>query len=128
MGFKELLSQIQARDLTPELWIEPEVVGIRSVVAQKLPDSAFFQREDGHRIVEKGRYQLDYRQQAVRDHMNGIIHHLITDFGVGYFKFDYNIQVTQGTDINCFSPGSGQLDHNRAYLRWVNEGMMRLMQ
>jgi alpha-galactosidase len=53
--------------------------------------------------------------------MHGIIGRLVTEFGVGYFKFDYNIEVTQGTDINCSSPGSGQLDHNRAYLAWVNE-------
>ncbi|PLB50652.1 glycoside hydrolase [Aspergillus steynii IBT 23096] len=120
MGFKELLAQLQARGLAPGLWIEPEVVGIRSVVAQQLPEDAFFQR-DGRRIVEKGRYQLDYRHQAVRDRMHGIIHRLITDYGVGYFKFDYNIEVTQGTDISCSSAGSGQLDHNRAYLRWVSE-------
>lgn len=120
MGFKELLSRLKARGLTPGLWIEPEVIGVRSVVARQLPEDSFFQR-DGHRIVEKGRYQLDYRHKAVRDRMDGIIHHLVTDYGVGYFKFDYNIEVTQGTEISCSSPGSGQLDHNRAYLRWVSE-------
>ncbi|KAK1142244.1 hypothetical protein N8T08_007988 [Aspergillus melleus] len=120
MGFKELLSQLKTRGLIPGLWIEPEVVGVRSVVAQQLPEDAFFRR-DGHRILEKGRYQLDYRQQVVRDHMGGIIHRLVTDYGVGYFKFDYNIEVTQGTDVSCSSPGSGQLEHNRAYLRWVSE-------
>ncbi|KAL2812296.1 glycoside hydrolase superfamily [Aspergillus granulosus] len=119
-GLKHLLTQLKDRGLTPGLWIEPEVVGVRSVVANQLPSEAFFQR-DGQRIVEKGRYQLDFRHPAVRERMHGIIHRLVTDFGAGYFKFDYNIEVTQGTDINTSSPGSGQLDHNRAYLAWVNE-------
>lgn len=119
-GLRHLLGQLRERGLIPGLWIEPEVIGVRSVVADQLPYEAFFQR-DGHRVVEKGRYQLDFRHPAVRDRMHGIIGRLVNYFGVGYFKFDYNIEVTQGTDINCSSPGSGQLDHNRAYLRWVNE-------
>ncbi|RLL98920.1 hypothetical protein CFD26_106567 [Aspergillus turcosus] len=119
-GFKNLLTQIRNKGLIPGLWIEPEVIGVRSVVAKQLPHEAFFQR-DGHRIVEKNRYQLDYRHPAVRERMSAVIHRLVTEYGVGYFKFDYNIDVTQGTDINCSSPGSGQLGHNRAYLSWVNE-------
>ncbi|KAH3066407.1 hypothetical protein KXW16_005768 [Aspergillus fumigatus] len=119
-GFKALLSQIRNKGLIPGLWIEPEVIGVRSAVAKQLPNEAFFQR-DGHRIVEKNRYQLDYRHPAVREHMSAVIHRLVTEYGVGYFKFDYNIDVTQGTDINCSSPGSGQLGHNRAYLQWVDE-------
>ncbi|KAE8313465.1 glycoside hydrolase superfamily [Aspergillus transmontanensis] len=120
MGFRELLLHLKTKGLTPGLWIEPEVIGVRSVVAEQLPYEAFFQR-NGQRIVEKGRYQLDYRHAAVREHMHAVIHRLVTEYGVGYFKFDYNIEVTQGTDINCSSPGSGQLDHNRAYLQWVTE-------
>ncbi|KAE8382011.1 glycoside hydrolase superfamily [Aspergillus bertholletiae] len=120
MGFRELLLQLKAKGLTPGLWIEPEVIGVRSVVANQLPNEAFFQR-NSQRIVEKGRYQLDYRHPAVQEHMHAVIHRLVTEYGVGYFKFDYNIEVTQGTDINCSSPGSGQLDHNRAYLYWVGE-------
>ncbi|KAL3443111.1 glycoside hydrolase superfamily [Aspergillus insuetus] len=119
-GLKHLLTQLKEKGLTPGLWIEPEVVGVRSVVANQLPDEAFFQR-DGQRIVEKGRYQLDFRHPAVRERMHGIIHRLVTEFGAGYFKFDYNIEVTQGTDVDTSSPGSGQLGHNRAYLAWVNE-------
>ncbi|KAL4804609.1 glycoside hydrolase superfamily [Aspergillus unguis] len=119
-GLKHLLVQLRERGLTPGLWIEPEVVGVRSIVANQLPDEAFFQR-DGHRIVEKGRYQLDFRHPAVTSRMHGIIHRLVTEFGAGYFKFDYNIDVTQGTDIDTSSSGAAQLEHNRAYLNWVNE-------
>lgn len=43
---------------------------------------------------------------------------LVNEYGVQYFKFDYNVEITQGTDVNS-SAGAGQLGHNRAYLEWV---------
>lgn len=118
MGFRNLLDKIKEAGLKPGLWVEPEVVGERSVVAKTLPAEAFFQR-DGKRIVEKRRYQLDYRHPAVRKRMDEVIHRLVMDYGARYFKLDYNVEITSGTDVDCFSPGSGQLGHNRAYLSWV---------
>jgi len=117
-GFKSLLGKIRAKGLIPGVWVEPEVIGVRSVVANQLPPDAFFQ-ENGQRIVEKGRYQLDYRHPEVIKRMDKVIDNLVLNYGVGYFKFDYNIEVIQGTDANSFSPGDGQLGHNRAYLAWV---------
>lgn len=118
-GFQTLLQKIKAAGLTPGLWLEPEVVGVRSVVATRLPDTAFFQ-ECGRRIVERGRFQLDYRHAEVRRWMDSVIHDLVDGLGVGYFKFDYNIEVVQGTDVDgLFSAGAAHLEHQRAYLLWV---------
>jgi alpha-galactosidase len=119
-GFKSLLDTIRSRGMIPGLWLEPEVIGARSVVASQLPLDAFFQ-ERGERIVEKGRYQLDYRHPAVQARMEKVVDNLVLNYGVGYFKFDYNIEVVQGTDMNSCSTGAGQLGHNRAYLDWVNK-------
>ncbi|KAK8071441.1 hypothetical protein PG997_011644 [Apiospora hydei] len=119
MGFKNLLDKIRAAGLKPGLWVEAEVIGVRSAVADALPPAAYFQR-DGERILEKNRYQLDFRHPAVIERMDGVIDRLVTSYGVAYFKFDYNIEVTQGTDVASSSPGAGQLAHNRAYLRWVS--------
>ena len=119
-GFKKLLDTISAKGLVPGLWLEPEVVGVRSVVAKSLPDEAFFQ-ENGQRVLERGRYQLDYRHTEVRKRMSSVIDNLVTNYGVGYFKFDYNIEVVQGTDVNTTSPGAAHLEHQRAYLSWVRQ-------
>ncbi|KAK7947106.1 Melibiase subfamily [Apiospora aurea] len=119
MGFKNLLDKVRAAGLKPRLWVEAEVIGIRSAVADALPLAAYFQR-DGERILEKDRYQLDFRHPAVIERMDGVIDRLVTSYGVAYFKFDYNIEVTQRTDVACSSPGAGQLAHNRAYLRWAS--------
>jgi len=122
MGFNNLLAKIREAGLKPGLWVEAEVIGIRSSIARALPDEAFFQR-DGERVLEKNRYQLDFRHPAVIQRMNEVIDRLVRVNGAEYFKFDYNIEVTQGTDVNCSSAGVGQLDHNRAYLAWV-EGLL----
>ncbi|KAF4963477.1 hypothetical protein FSARC_8526 [Fusarium sarcochroum] len=118
-GLEQTISKIQDAGMVPGLWIETEVMGIKCPAAKILPPEALFQR-NGQRLVEHGRYQLDYRHPEVISRMNGIIHHLVRDFGVGYFKFDYNIDITQGTDVNASSPGDGLLKHNRAYLTWIN--------
>lgn len=118
-GFKNLLDKIRERGLKPGLWVETEVVGYKSVVADRLPHEAFFQR-DGERILEKGRYQLDYRHPEVTKWMDSVIDNLVQNYGAKYFKFDYNIQVVSGTDVNCSSAGVGAFEHGRAYLRWIN--------
>ena len=117
-GFKTLLDKIRAKGLIPGLWLEPEVVGVRSTVAKTLLDDAFFQ-ECGQRVLERGRFQLDYRHPEVRKHMSAVIHNLVANYGAGYFKFDYNIEVIQGTDTHTTSSGMAHLEHQRAYLSWV---------
>jgi alpha-galactosidase len=117
-GLKATLDAIRAKNMIPGIWVEPEVVGIRSPVADQLPSECFFQ-ENGKRIIEKARHQLDYRHPDVIKRMDSIIDDLVINYGLGYFKFDYNVDIVHGTDVNTFSPGSAALDHNRAYLKWI---------
>ncbi|KAM0544216.1 hypothetical protein ACHAPJ_011905 [Fusarium lateritium] len=118
-GFKTLMYKIKSKGLIPGLWLEPEVVGVRSVVGDRLPEDAFF-HENGQRIIERGRFQLDYRHPEVRAWMTKVVDRLVVHYGAGFFKFDYNIEVVQGTDSpGSSSAGANQLLHQRAYLDWV---------
>jgi len=45
----------------------------------------------------------------------------VREYGVGYFKFDYNIDGGTGTEVGADSFGDGLLEHNRAYLTWIDE-------
>ena len=122
-GLSKVMAVIREHGMIPGLWIEPEVVGVRSPAADELPEEAFFCR-DGKRLIENGRYQLDYRHPAVIGKMDKTIDGLIADFGVGYFKFDYNINIGPGTDVSSGSPGDGLLGHNRAFSAWL-DGILR---
>lgn len=102
------------------LWLEPEVIGMDSPLAQKLPDSAFFQRH-GERVGDSGRYLLDFRSSAARAHVTETVDRLIDDFNVAFFKFDYNTIPGVGTDAHAESVGDGLLGHCRAYLDWLDD-------
>lgn len=117
-GLAEVTDRIRALGMTPGLWLEPEVVGLRSPLAARLPDEAFFRR-DGVRVVEHGRYHLDLRHPAAAGHLDRVVDRLVADYGVGYLKLDYNINPGPGTDTGG-GAGAGLLGHERAYLRWLD--------
>ncbi|GLW31004.1 glycoside hydrolase family 36 protein [Actinoplanes regularis] len=118
-GLEEVLGRIRDHGLTPGLWLEPEVIGVRSPVADKLPDAAFLQR-GGARVVEHGRYHLDLRHPAAVAHLDEVVDRLVEQLGAGYFKLDYNVDPGTGTDVDADSPGAGLLGHNRAHLDWLD--------
>ncbi|MGO4587405.1 glycoside hydrolase family 36 protein [Paenarthrobacter sp. 2TAF44] len=122
-GLAGLIAEIRAAGMKPGLWLEPEVVGARSRIAEQLPAEAFFVRS-GQRIKEWGRYQLDLRHPAAKSHLDGVVDRLMADFDLAYLKLDYNVDIGAGTDLNG-ATGAGLLEHNRAYLEWVSAVMDR---
>ncbi|MFI5554422.1 glycoside hydrolase family 36 protein [Streptomyces sp. NPDC051738] len=124
-GIRAVLDRIRERGMVPGLWLEPEVVGVRSPIAAELPPEAFFQR-DGVRLAEQGRHQLDLRHPAARAHLDKTVDRIVGDWGVGYLKLDYNIVVDPGTCApGDLAPGAGLLGHAQAYLEWLSEVLDR---
>ncbi|MBB2948317.1 alpha-galactosidase [Actinoplanes lutulentus] len=117
-GLEEVIGRIRGHGMIAGLWLEPEVIGVRSPMADKLPLEAFLQR-GGVRVVEHGRYHLDLRHPAAVAHLDEVVDRVVEQFGVGYFKLDYNIDPGVGTDLDAESPGAGLLGHNRAHLAWL---------
>lgn len=118
-GLAATLREIVDAGMRPGLWLEPEVVGVRSPLADRLPADAFFSR-GGRRLTETGRHHLDYRCPAVREHMDAVVDRLVGGMGVRYLKLDFNISMAPGTDARDASPGVGLLGHQRAYLAWLD--------
>ncbi|HET6860882.1 MAG TPA: glycoside hydrolase family 36 protein, partial [Streptomyces sp.] len=119
-GIHEVLDRIRERGMTPGLWLEPEVIGVRSPMAKSLPDEAFFRR-DGVRVTEAGRHHLDLRHPAARAHLDEVVDRLAGEWGVGYLKLDHNIDPGSGTGAHPGeTPGAGLLGHNRAQLDWLD--------
>nr|WP_269330033.1 glycoside hydrolase family 36 protein [Kineosporia babensis] len=123
-GLQEVIEAVRAHGLVPGLWLEPEVIGINSPMAEKLPREAFLQRNQ-ERVVEHHRYHLDLRHPAAVEHLNGVVDRLVEEFGIGFFKLDYNINPGPGTDLDADSPGAGLLEHNRAHLAWLDAVLER---
>ena len=118
-GLGEVIERIHQRGMVPGLWLEPEVIGVDAPIARELPDDAFLTRH-GIRVAEHGRYLLDLRNPLARQHLDDTVDRLVTDFGVGFFKFDNNTMTGPGTDKGGTSLGHGLLEHQRALLDWLD--------
>ena len=119
-GFKKVFDYIREKGMRPGLWVEPEDIGIASEKLADFDDSAFFCRHC-KRVIERGRHQFDMRNEKVRAHLTAIIDRLVADYGVEYFKFDYNIDAGVGTEVNSDSFCDGLYESGLAAVKWIDE-------
>ena len=118
-GLKEVTDYIRQKGMIPGVWLELEVMGICCEKAKRVPDEWFFIRH-GRRVYDRSRFQLDFRNPEVIAHANEVIDRLVKEYGVGYIKMDYNIEPGIGTEYKADSFGDGLLQHERAYLQWLD--------
>ena len=119
-GFKEVFEYIRKKGMKTGLWVEPEDIGVSSEKLTEFDDDAFFVRH-GKRVIDRGRYQFDLRNPKVRKHLTRIIDRLISDYGLEYIKFDYNIEAGVGTELNADSFGDGLYENGLATVAWIDE-------
>lgn len=119
-GIKKVFDYIKDKGMLPGIWLEIEVIGINCPILNEFDDDCFFMRH-GKRIVNRGRYQLDFRNGKVRRFASDTVARVVEDYGAEYIKFDYNTTPGVGTEVNADSFGDGLLEHNRAYLDWIRE-------
>lgn len=123
-GIKEVFDYIKSKGMIPGIWLEIESMGVRCPILDQFTDDCFFVRH-GRRVVVRGRYQLDFRSEKVREFATSVIDRVVNEYGVGYIKTDYNIDGGVGTEVEADSFGEGLLEHNRAYLSWLEEMLDR---
>jgi len=119
-GFKKVFDHIRQKGMRPGLWVEPEDIGIGSEKVAEFDDDAFFVRH-GVRVTERGRHQFDMRNEKVRAHLTAIVDRLVADYGIEYFKFDYNIDAGVGTERNSDSFGDGLYESGLAAVKWIDD-------
>jgi alpha-galactosidase len=118
-GIEEPLNYIKSKGMIPGLWLELENMGIDCPVVKRVSDDCFFKRH-GKPVIDHGRYQLDFRNPMVIKHSDEVIDRLVKEYGIGYIKMDYNIDAGVGTETDADSFGDGLLQHNRAYIKWID--------
>ena len=121
-GLKAVFDYVKSKGMVPGIWLEIEVMGINCPLAKIWPDDRFFMRH-GRRVIDHGRYQLDFRNPDVREFATGVVDRLISEYGIGYIKTDYNIEGGIGTELDSDSFGDGLLEHNRAFFAWIKSIM-----
>ncbi len=111
-GLASLMTRIRARGMRPGLWLEPEVVGVRSPVATELPESAFMTR-GGVRVASHDRYFLDQGDEDARAFVDSTLDRVLGEYGAEYVKWDYNVTPGAGPAREDVEPGAGLLAHHR---------------
>lgn len=119
-GFQYIFDYIRSKGMIPGIWLEIETMGINCPVVGQFEDECFFMRH-GKKVIDHGRYLLDFRNQKVRNYAMSIIDRVVGEYGAGYIKIDYNVDGGIGTEVNADSFGDGLLEHGRAYLSWLRE-------
>ena len=123
-GLEEVTDYIRSKGMIPGVWLEIEVMGIKCPKGARVHPDWFFTRH-GQRVHDRSRWQLDFRNKEVVAHANEVIDRLVNDYHVGYIKMDYNIEPGIGTELNADSFGDGLLQHERAYLAWLDSVFAR---
>ena len=57
----------------------------------------------------------------MRKYCRDVIDRLITEYGVKFFKIDYNVTTGPGSDLNTDSMGEAMLEHYRYLYQWYEE-------
>ena len=120
-GIKKTVDLIHAHGMKAGLWLEIEAVGHLCEEMNRYYDKECFFVKNGEKIQAMGRYQLDFRNEKVKNYLFGVFRTLVEDYGVDYFKIDYNQCTGSGTEIASDSLGDGLLEHNRAYIAFLEE-------
>ena len=123
-GLISVIDAIRAHGMRPGIWLEPEAVGANAALGRQLPEEAFFRRF-GRRVSETGHLQLDFRHPAARAHLDEAVDRLVAEFGITFFKLDYNVNSGVGTDVDADGPGAGLLGHTRAFRDWLSDAQAR---
>ena len=71
-GIAEVLDRIRAAGMVPGLWLEPEVVGVNSPVAEPAAARGVLPAATAA-VVEHGRYHLDLRHPAAVKHLDEVV-------------------------------------------------------
>ena len=119
-GLKEVTDYIKSKGMIPGIWLEIEFMGTQCPMVEKVDKSWFMQRH-GKPVAHRERYHLDFRNPQVRAYARGVVDRLIQEYGFGYIKMDYNCNAFMGTEYQADSFGDGLLEHNRAYLQWLDD-------
>lgn len=119
-GLKSVCDYAKSKGMTMGLWLEIEVMGVACEMASRLPDDWFICRH-GKRHIDNKRYLLDFRNPEVRTYCRGVVERLIEEYGVGYFKVDYNVSMGYGSDQNSDSCADAILEHYRCLYQWYRD-------
>jgi alpha-galactosidase len=118
-GLRPVMDRIREHGMIPGLWFEIEAMTGTHPDFDDLPDDWFFTRH-GRRVQSHRRFQLDFRNSAVRGFADQAIDMAVGELGCGFLKFDCNFDSGVGSEQGAESLGGALLDYQAAFLSWLD--------
>jgi len=120
-GLRPVMDRVRELGMIPGIWFEIEVMTANCPDFQDLPDECFLLHH-GRRWVSHRRHLLDFRHPRVKALADQAIDMAVEEFGCGFLKLDYNVGSNAGPDSDgrAESPGVGLMQHQEAFLAWVD--------
>jgi alpha-galactosidase len=93
-GFDAFVAAVRERGLEFGLWVEPEMVNPRSALYAAHPEWAY-QADGRPRSTIRNQYLLDLGRVEVYEFVRDTLDRLLTDYPIGYLKWDFNRPRTE---------------------------------
>jgi len=103
-GLSPLIDHVQAKGMEFGLWVEPEMVNPDSDLYRAHPDwilSAGVGLGAAPLLLARNQLVLDLTRPEVQDYLFNCIHGLLSEYAIGYFKWDMNRALYQPGSAHC---------------------------
>ena len=120
-GMEELANYVRAKGMQLGLWVEIEAARPESAVFKEHPD--WFLTYQGKPFAGgAGRHYLNFAREDVRRWARSAVDRLVHDYGIGYLKNDYNVEVGEKFDsADPDHPGDVLYRHLAGLYSWFDE-------
>lgn len=96
-GLTPLIDHVNSLGMQFGLWFEPEMVNLRSQLAQENPEWVL-RHGDVEHVEGRSQYLLDFTNPDVVDYVYHCLHDLLKDHNIQYIKWDMNRDATRAVD------------------------------
>jgi alpha-galactosidase len=98
-GLKPLIDHVTGLGMEMGIWFEPEMVNLDSDLYRAHPDWVL-QIEGVDQIPYRNQYVLDISRQEVSDYLFDHINAILTEYDIGYIKWDMNRDLNHPGDAD----------------------------
>jgi alpha-galactosidase len=120
-GIRELSQYVAGKGMKFGIWVEIENLGVESAMFRAHSDWCLAYHEAP--LLSGERYHLNFAKPEVRAWARSAIDRFVKDYGIGWLKIDYNIDIGERFDPPDLSRRQGHVlyDHLTNYYHWLDE-------
>jgi len=109
-GLDEIIKICKDNSMRFGLWFEPEMISEKSELYKAHPDWCIH-TADRKGITSRNQLILDFTRSEVVDYVYGVVAKMLTDYEIGYVKWDMNRNITDNGSEWLGADRQGEFNH-----------------